>query len=193
MATQAEFGPHLRAKITPLITGVGPIEAAIGTTRALSQCAQVDALPALVVSLGSAGSAKLDHCGLYQAHSVSWRDMNAAPLGFAPGVTPFLDLPATLTLPVQIPGLPSASLSTGGDIVSGAAYEQIDADMVDMETYAVQRSCMEFAVPMIALRGISDGQSPLEGLQDWTQYLHVIDEKLAQAVDLLATHLNEML
>ena len=35
---------------------------------------------------------------------------------------------------------------------------------------------------MIGLRGISDGRNDLTGLHDWTEYLHVIDEKLATAL-----------
>ena len=184
MAAQAEYGPHLRARITPLMTGVGPVEAAIAVTRALSEAQHSGALPELVVSLGSAGSRTLEQCGLYQASSVSYRDMDASPLGFPKGQTPFLDLPPVLPLTV-LPGLPTATLSTGADIVSGAAYDAIEADMVDMETYAVLRACQSFGVPLLALRGISDGAAELAHVGDWTQYLHVIDEKLAAAIDLI--------
>ncbi|MEM9574298.1 MAG: 5'-methylthioadenosine/S-adenosylhomocysteine nucleosidase, partial [Pseudomonadota bacterium] len=51
--------------------------------------------------------------------------------------------------------------------------------------FAILRACMMFDVPMIGLRGISDGAEELTKLEDWTQYLHVVDENLAQAVDLL--------
>lgn len=184
MAAQAEYGPHLRARIKPLMTGVGPVEAAIAVTRALCDAQHKGALPRLVVSLGSAGSRVLEQCGLYQASSVSYRDMDASPLGFAKGQTPFLDLPPILPL-TTLPGLPSATLSTGADIVSGAAYDRIDAEMVDMETYAILRACQAFGVPLLALRGISDGAAELGHVDDWTQYLHVIDEKLAEAIELI--------
>ena len=36
---------------------------------------------------------------------------------------------------------------------------------------------------LIGLRGVSDGAADLHHYDDWTQYLHVIDEKLADAVD----------
>lgn len=183
MAAEAEYGPHLRARFTPLITGVGPVEGAVAATSALARLQAGAGLPHLVVSLGSAGSARLEHCGVYQASSVAYRDMDATALGFALGVTPFLDLPARLDLAHRVAGLAQASLSTGANIVSGAAYEGIAEDMVDMESYAVLRACMRYDVPMIALRGISDGAAPLEGLHDWTEYLHIIDARLAEAVD----------
>jgi adenosylhomocysteine nucleosidase len=180
MAAQAEYGPFLRARIEPLLTGVGPVEAAVAVTRAL---AEAQPLPRLVVSLGSAGSRILEQCGLYQATSVSYRDMDASALGFPKGQTPFLDLEPVQALGPLLPGIAGATLSTGANIVSGPAYDTIDAEMVDMETYAVLRACQTFGVPLLALRGISDGAAELGHVDDWTQYLHVIDEKLAAAVE----------
>ena len=40
-----------------------------------------------------------------------------------------------------------------------------------------------FGLPLIGLRGISDGAADLRHVGDWTEYLHVIDEKLALAVE----------
>ncbi len=185
MAAAAEYGPHLQARFVPLMTGVGPVEAAVVLTASLASFAHGGALPDLVVSLGSAGSRVLEQTEIHQAVSVSYRDMDASPLGFARGATPFLDLPAVVPLPLRVPGLREATLSTGANIVSGAAYEAIAEDMVDMETFAVLRACQRFDVPLVALRGISDGKAELRHVGDWTEYLHVIDEKLADAVDRL--------
>lgn len=183
MAAPAEYGPHLRARITPLLTGIGPVEAAIALTRAL---ANASPLPALVVSLGSAGSQRLEQCAVYQAISVSYRDMDASALGFPKGQTPLLDLPPTMPLHPLIEGFVGATLSTGANVVSGPAYAGVPEDMVDMETFALLRVCQTFGVPLVALRGISDGVHELNQLTDWTQYLHIIDEKLAAAVDTIA-------
>jgi adenosylhomocysteine nucleosidase len=185
MAADAEYGPHLKARITPFMTGVGPVEAAVQLTLALCHLEAEAQLPDFVVSLGSAGSATLEQTGVYQASAVSYRDMDASALGFTKGATPFLDLPVEVTLPVRIPGIPEARLSTGANIVSGPAYQGIDADMVEMETYAELRACQAFGVRLIGLRGISDGKTELTHIGDWTEYLHVIDEKLAAAVDRL--------
>ena len=191
MATELEYGPELKSRITPLITGVGPVEAAVSLTERLTRLDEDDKLPLLVVSLGSAGSAQLEQCGLYQASEVSWRDMDATAIGFERGVVPFLDLPATLKLGPFVPGIPMATLSTGSNIVSGQAYDDILEHMVDMETYAVLRACQHFGLPMIALRGISDGDRELGALADWTQYLGIIDVKLAEAIDRLEAAVSE--
>ncbi len=185
MAVDAEYGPHLRARFTPLFTGVGPVEAAMVLSSFLTHLDAQNALPDLVISVGSAGSRDLDHLGVYQVKSVSYRDMDATAIGFEKGVTPMLDLPAVLDLPITIEGIPSASLATGASVVSGAAYDTINADMVDMETYAIFRACTGHGIPMIGLRGISDGKSEVTKMEDWTEYLHIIDEKLARAVDLI--------
>jgi adenosylhomocysteine nucleosidase len=191
MAADAEYGVFLRTRISPLMTGVGPVEAAVVLTKELSRLSSHDDLPDLVVSLGSAGSATLEQAEIYQVSAVSYRDMDASAFGFEKGKTPFLDLPVSVELPLRIPGIPTATLSTGANVVSGAAYQSIDAQMVDMETFAVLRACQSFNIPLIGLRGISDGRHDVNHIDDWTQYLHVIDKKLALAVDSLQTALED--
>ncbi|MGK6316042.1 5'-methylthioadenosine/S-adenosylhomocysteine nucleosidase [Neorhizobium sp. DT-125] len=190
MAVDAEYGPALKSRIKPLMTGVGPVEAAVVLSHALTKLEAAGELPDLVVSLGSAGSRSLEQTEIYQVSSVAYRDMDASPLGFEKGRTPFLDHPAIMPLALRIPGIPAASLSTGGNIVSGAAYDLVEADMVDMETFAVMRCCQLFDIPLVGLRGISDGKEELKHVNDWTEYLHVIDEKLAGAVDSLTKALK---
>lgn len=85
MAAEAEYGPALRSRFTPLMTGVGPIEAALAMAATLTRMQTRGQLPGLVVSLGSAGSARLEQAGVYQAASVGWRDMDASALGFPRG------------------------------------------------------------------------------------------------------------
>lgn len=190
MAAPAEYGEHLRARIDPLMTGIGPVEGAVVLTAALARLEAAGESPDLIVSLGSCGSRVLEHACVYQASSVAYRDMDASPLGFPKGVTPLLDQPAVLPLPCPIPGVPTATLSTGGNIVSGAAYDAIEAEMVDMETWALVRAAQTFGVPLVALRGVSDGRAELKALEDWTSTLHHVDENLAVAVDRLAAVLE---
>jgi adenosylhomocysteine nucleosidase len=184
MAADAEYGPALRARIRPLRTGVGPVEAALATGVALATLSAAGETPALAVCLGSAGSRTLEQGAVYQAASVSWRDIDASPLGFPKGVTPFLERGPETMLPTPLT-LPSARLSTGGDIVTGAAYASIDADMVDMETWGVLRACEHFGIPLVGLRGISDGAEELRHYADWTALLPALDGHLAASVDAL--------
>ena len=185
MAAPAEYGAHLQSRIQPLMTGIGPVEGAIALTAALARLEARGGRPDLVLSLGSCGSPALEHAAVYQASSVSYRDMDASPLGFAKGVTPLLDRPAVQALSCPIPGLPTATLSTGANVVSGAAYDAIEADMVDMETWALLRACQTFNIPLVALRGVSDGRAELKALEDWTSTLRHVDEALAAALDRL--------
>lgn len=188
MATEHEYGPHLKSRIDPLITGVGPVEAAASVGATLAALAHHGSLPDLLFTLGSAGSRRLEHAEVYQVASVAYRDMDCSPLGFERGLTSFLDEPAVIAIPHAIPGIPAATLSSGGNIVSGIAYDGIDTDMVDMETYSVLRAARRFKLPMIGLRGISDGRGELTGIHDWTEYLHIVDEKLATALDAFGEH-----
>lgn len=182
MAADAEYGEHLKRIFTPLMIGVGPVEASISLTRALCELKAAGTPPDLVVSLGSAGSRRLKRTEVYQAVSVTYRDMDATAFGFERGVTPFLDLPATQILPLRIPGVKEATISSGAAIIAGPTFEQVAEDMVDMETFACLRVCQTFGVPLIGLRGISDGDTDVDHIGDWLEYLHIVDEKLADAV-----------
>lgn len=182
MALGQEYLAQLQRRFVPLFTGVGPIEAAIATTQALAELAAAGALPDLLVSLGSAGSRRRPLGSVHQISRVGWRDMDASALGFAPGLTPFSDHPRWLDLATPLP-LPTATLSTGADVVTGARYDAINADLVDMETFAVARAAARFGVPVMGLRGVSDGPGELTGIEGWTALLKHLDERLAEAVD----------
>jgi adenosylhomocysteine nucleosidase len=183
MATVQEYGAELRKRIEPLVTGVGPVEAAAVTAHRLAELTATGEPVELIVSLGSAGSNVLDQGEVYQARSVSYRDMDASPLGFEKGRTPFLDFAAELAIIQQLDGIASASLSTGANIVTGDAYGAVGSEMVDMETFGIMRAAHRFRVPLIGLRGISDGREPVSKYEDWTRYLDDIDHKLAAITD----------
>ncbi|RYD92493.1 MAG: 5'-methylthioadenosine/S-adenosylhomocysteine nucleosidase [Sphingomonadales bacterium] len=181
MATDHEYGPMLRQRIDPLITGVGPVEAAVELSAAL---AGMTRLPDLVVSLGSAGSRRKPVGEIFQISEVSWRDIDASRIGIPKGQTPFLDVAPVQPLATPI-AWPTATLSTGANVVGGKEYDAIHADLVDMETWAILRACQHFGLPLMGLRGVSDGPGELEALGGWTALLGVLDERLAAAVDVL--------
>lgn len=184
-ATEQEYRSALRERIRPLIVGVGPVEAGVFTAKALAALEGEGALPDLLVSLGSAGSKRLEQGRVYQVSEVAYRDMDASAFGFDKGVTPFLDLPAVVALRCRVPDVPEATISTGADVVSGKAYDAIPQDMVDMESWAVLRASQAFGVPFVGLRGISDGATPVSKYEHWSDYLDDVDRGLAEALDKL--------
>jgi adenosylhomocysteine nucleosidase len=189
MATELEYGMHLRGLFRPLVTGVGPVEGGLALAADLATRKAAAHFPDFVVSLGSAGSAKLGQGDVYQVSAVAYRDMDASALGIEKGVTPFLDLPGQITLPQRIDGVKAATLSTGANVVSGPAYGAIAEDMVDMETYAHLRAAMHFGVPLIGLRGISDGAEELQHFGSWADALPALDIALADTVKTLLAQL----
>jgi adenosylhomocysteine nucleosidase len=126
----------LRARFTPLITGIGPVEAALYTGVALARLEAAGQLPDLIVCLGSAGSRRCalgsgppDRQRLVARHgrlAARHRARRGALSGRAERAS--IGNPA---------GPPVATLSSGGDVVSGDHWDRVSADMVDMETYAV--------------------------------------------------------
>ena len=97
------------------------MEAALYVAGYLATNPDVD----LVISFGSAGSAKLDHAHVYQVSSVAYRDIDASPFGFPKGVTPFPGLPPVIDLGIAVTGLEQASISTGANVISGEAYRSL--------------------------------------------------------------------
>lgn len=188
MATEAEYGDELKRRFSPFMCGVGPVEAGVRLGLAL---AKADKQPDVIVSLGSAGSRTLEQGAVYEVNGLAYRDMDASAFGFEKGTTPFLDLPRLVSVEPIIPSVQKASLSTGANVVSGEGYDTVSEDMVDMESFAILRVCQMVGARFVGLRGISDGAKPVEGLSDWTQFLHVIDERLAAAVDALEKVLSE--
>ena len=54
-----------------------------------------------------------------------------------------------------------------------------------------QRACHHYNLPLIGLRGISDGDKDLDHIDDWTRLLHIIDERLAAVIGRLGSLLDQ--
>ena len=81
---------------------------------------------------------------------------------------------------LMIPALFSLGMafSFAAEISNGKMWNGIDEGIKFSETYL-------FGLPLIALRGVSDGRAELKALEDWTSTLHHVDENLAAALDRL--------
>ena len=191
MATDLEYGAHLKALgIKPLITGLGPVQAAMNLTHALGELTRAHRRPDLILNLGSAGSSTLEQGAVYRVSHSSYRDMDASAFGFPRGQTPFSPHPVTVQAPAVMPEFPCASCSTGANVISDHA--STGADLADMEYAALNEVAMKFGIALIGFKGISDGARPLNGeLTEWTALLPVIDRNLAAAVNELLMRLGQ--
>jgi len=191
MATEHEYGRHLKELgIKPLITGLGPVQAAIELTHALVklQVAKPSRRPDVIINLGSAGSATLQQGAVYRVSHSGYRDMDASAFGFAKGQTPFSPHPVTIEAAPIMPDFPCASCSSGANVISDHATT--GADLADMEYSALNEVAMKFGIALIGFKGISDGEKPLTGeLVQWTELLPIIDKNLAKAISELKARL----
>ncbi len=156
MALPAESaGVFQAAGIDVLYTGVGKVNAAITLTRRLARLSREGRGPPLVVNFGTAGSARIPARTLVACRRFVDRDMDVAALGFAPGVTPFDEFPATLEFPAVFTGLPEAVCGSG-DSFATSDHGPV-CDVVDMEAYALAKACRIEGAGFACAKYVSDG------------------------------------
>jgi adenosylhomocysteine nucleosidase len=143
MALESEGqGLAERLGLEVIYCGVGKVNAAYHLTRRL---AAGGAPFEYVLNLGSAGSHTFARGQLVEASSFVQRDMDATGLGFALGQTPFDDTPATLVAAPRFVHLPQGVCASGDSFLQGQS--PIEADIIDMEAYALAKVCHLAGVP----------------------------------------------
>lgn len=156
MALPAEGAGRFEAAGVPVLyTGVGKVNAAIALTRRLAELARNGAHLPLVVNFGTAGSALLPARTLVACRRFVDRDMDVGALGFAPGVTPFDELPPVIEFPPAFPALPEAVCGSGDSFAT--ARHGMDCDVVDMEAYALAKACRRAGADFACAKFVSDG------------------------------------
>jgi adenosylhomocysteine nucleosidase len=156
MALPAEGAGRFEAAGVPVLyTGVGKVNAAITLTRRLALPFGDGSRPPLVVNFGTAGSATLPTQALVACRRFVDRDMDVGALGFAPGVTPFDELPPVLEFAPAFPDLPEAVCGSGDSFAT--AHGGFDCDVVDMEAYALAKACKRAGVAFACAKYVSDG------------------------------------
>ncbi len=172
--------------IPVLYTGLGKLNAAIPLTQALISRPQ---RPRMVINFGTAGSPAFPTHALVEITRFVQRDMDVSALGFAPGVTPFDDTPATLEVPKRLKSLPSGTCGTCG---TGDRFETgrplVECDVVDMEAFAMAKVCHHLSVPFVSLKYITDGSDP-NAHNDWAANLPRAAACFIEAYDELRAHI----
>lgn len=183
MALPAESAGRFEARgIDVLYTGVGKVNAAVALTRRFARYRRADRGPPLVVNFGTAGGIGIPPRTLVACRRFVDRDMDVAPLGFAPGVTPFDELPPELEFPSCFAALPEAVCGTGDSFAT--KVQRVRCDVVDMEAYALAKSCRIEGAGFACAKYVSDGADEHAALH-WR-------ENVAGAADLFVNLYEEL-
>lgn len=166
-----------RAEIPVLYCGVGKVNAAAALTRRLAEYRHAGRRLPRVINFGTVGSAKFPTGTVVACHRFVQRDMDVTGLGFAPGETPYDDLPGQLEFPVTCPDLPAAVCGTGDSFQTAAC--PVPCDVVDMEAYALAKVCTQENAEFVCIKYVTDGADHAAA-DDWRENLHrAADEFLA--------------
>ena len=134
-------------------SGVGKVNAAIKTLQVIQKHS-----PNLIINFGTAGSLNPQLSGLIEVGSFYQRDMDASPLGFKVGQTPFEeDIEITF-------GREGVTCGTGDKFVTSTPT--LKTDIVDMEAYAIAKVCKLKNIDFRCFKFISDNADN-EAKDDW--------------------------
>lgn len=170
------FGPIL-------YTGVGKVNATLQLTHRLAVADMQQALPDMVVNLGTAGSHLRNAGELVACTQFVQRDMDVTALDFALGQTPFEQ---TIELVCPLPdswrrlGLTEATAYTGDQFVT-TPHAHFALDIIEMEAYALAKVCHHFKVPFVSLKYITDGADGASAV-DWHDSLLQATTSLGDAL-----------
>ena len=133
--------------------GVGKVNAVFNTLNAIEKYS-----PKQIVNFGTAGSLNKNIKGLVEVSSFFQRDMDASPLGFKVGQTPFEeDIEITF-------GREGVTCGTGDKFVT--TLPALKTDIVDMEAYAIAKVCKLKNIDFRCFKFISDNADN-EAKDDW--------------------------
>jgi adenosylhomocysteine nucleosidase len=165
MALAAEgAGRFERQGVPVLYTGIGKVNAAVALARRLGEYRHAGRALPLVVNFGTAGSLRFPAHALVCCHRFIDRDMDVSALGFAPGVTPFDELPAMLEFAPRFPRLPAAVCGSGDSFATRPRGDR--CDVVDMEAYALAKTCRLEGAGFACAKYVSDGADEAAA-EDW--------------------------
>ena len=161
-----------------LISGIGKLQTTYRLTRAIQAHR-----PALIVNLGSAGSAQFPKGEVVCCTAFIQRDMDVRGLGYAHYETPLSGLDPLLKYGLHMQGLPQAVCGSGDsfEMAHGDAPYQV----VDMEAYAMAYIALQEGIPFLSLKYITDGADEAAA-DDWNTGVHQAAHAFAQVLDLPA-------
>lgn len=133
-----EEAPDLIVRPDVFFTGIGKVNAAITAMRVIHQYR-----PQRIINFGTAGGITVSS-GLYKCTRFVQRDLNIPDIGIA----------ITGNDPIEFE-TGGFTVSTGDDFVMNTA-DITNADLVEMEAYAIAKACKETYTDFLCYKYISD-------------------------------------
>jgi adenosylhomocysteine nucleosidase len=178
MALRVESSGVFEAAGVPVLyCGVGKVNAAIALTKELSRYAHQGEQMPLVVNFGSAGSRCFAPGTLVACQEFVQRDMDVSGLGFALGITPYDEAPASLLFDPVFTDLPAAVCGSGDSFAT--ADIEVDCAVIDMEAYALAKVCWHENARFACVKYVTDGADHTAA-DDWQRNVHVAAEDFLQ-------------
>ena len=159
VAVEEELGVKDLPEFQIYYTGVGKINASIKTLEIIR-----DYSPTQVINYGTAGSLNKKLKGLVEVAQFFQRDMDATPLGFKIGQTPFDEIEEINF------GSAGYSCGTGDSFVTQTP--KLKTDLVDMEAYAIAKICYLKDIKFRCFKYISDNADERAN-NDWIKNVSI--------------------
>jgi adenosylhomocysteine nucleosidase len=135
-------------------TGVGKVNAAYATTRAISEAHQLGFSPT-VINYGTVGTCRSDLSGMHRVTKFIQRDMNCEPIELR-GTTPFEAGYPHIDFGVGMQH--HLTVGTGDQFVHEIDHWLVhnEIDLVDMEAYAIAHVCKKMNADFTCYKYITD-------------------------------------
>ena len=151
--------------------GIGKVNAVFNTLNAIEKHS-----PLQIINFGTAGSLDTKIKGLVEASRFFQRDMDASPLGFEVGQTPFEeDIEITF-------GREGVTCGTGDKFVTSTP--KLKTDIVDMEAFAIAKVCKLKNIDFRCFKYISDNANN-EAKDDWVDNVSLGAELFIEKINIL--------
>lgn len=158
-----------------LVTGIGKIRSAAALAACLAAYEAAGGLPSAVVNIGTAGALRGHMLGVHRVETVLLHDFSHAAVRKITGMDEYPPLhvgprddEVAETRPdtaITTPGT-GVVLATGDTFVADSAVRDAlaeQADLVDMEGYAIAQVAHDFGVPVELIKHVSDAADETSG------------------------------
>ena len=137
-------------------SGLGKINAAIKSVEIIKSYN-----PKKIINYGSCGAINTELSGIIKVNKFYQHDIDCTPLGFERGITPYDNIQEIVFEESQ-----GYSCASGDYFVSDK--NTISSDVVDMEAYAIAKTCKIFDVRFDCYKYISDNADS-EAANNWKE------------------------